>query len=388
MIRIMSTLIDSMISNKEILIVHPYSQVEIQNPTFGGTRLIAEQISYLKGKDNIVKVISLAEISSFTSFLYRLQANLRKKESKGASNKLASYDRHSEKRRWWLNLLQVLTSEYSTRIDLLYRRSADNLMKSMGHGSVVIYHYPYGASYFASCARKNGLTFVLYQHNIEWKFFDDRLGDGLIKRTALPRAKSIELRSMSAADLVAFASDKDRLSISNENDIGKLEMISWIPIAARFTKPVAAEIPADIRAKIDGKVVAGFVGTNFEPNILAVEHLIRLARTSESLVFLIIGSVNRAFRGRDDIPNNVVFTGYVQELDSYLSHCDIFVNPKTTSDTGIEIKMFDYLKFDKYILSTETGASGFDSNKKVIISTIDEMPAKIQSLNIIGRNRT
>jgi len=383
----MSTAIDSLTSAKEVLLIHPYSYSEIGSPTFGGTRLIAEQIAYLKEREINVKVVSLAEIGSFTSYMYKLQANMRKKQGSNTGGKnLARHSRRqSEKRRWSLNLLQVLINEFSTRIDIFYRRSVDKLIKSLGYGSLVIYHYPYGASYFASRARRNGLKFALYQHNIEWKFFEDRLVDGFVKRTLLPMARKIELQAVEAADLVTFASDKDRCSLSNEKDLKKPEMVSWIPLTGKPVKNVLAEIPREIMNKFEGKTVVGFVGTNFEPNIVAVENLIKLASTcSNALVFLIIGSVNRAFEGRNDIPQKVLFVGYVQNLDSYLSHCDLFINPKTSSDTGVETKMFDYLKFDKPILATEIGARGFEGTHNVIILPFEDMNKAITNLKAGG----
>ncbi|MGI0013790.1 MAG: hypothetical protein ACREBU_10160, partial [Nitrososphaera sp.] len=185
-------LIESILSANEITIVHPYSQSEIQIPTFGGTRLIAEQLNYLKENGNKIRSISLAEIGSVTSFLYRLQARLRS-EARGKEGK--NY-RRSERRRWWLNVLEVLVNEYFPRLDIMYRHAVINLIKSLSHGSLLIYHYPYGANLFASCARKQGLKFVLYQHNIEWRFFEDRLGDGVAARIAISAARKIELDSV------------------------------------------------------------------------------------------------------------------------------------------------------------------------------------------------
>jgi hypothetical protein len=85
------------------------------------------------------------------------------------------------------------------------------------------------------------------------------------------------------------------------------------------------------------------------------------------IVFLIIGNVSEAFDNDNNIPTNIVFTGYVDDLDSYLCLCDAFLNLKTTTHTGAEIKMFDYLKFDKPIITTQMGSSGFENNRNLII---------------------
>jgi glycosyltransferase involved in cell wall biosynthesis len=374
---VMSNVIESITSCKEITIIHPYSQSEIKIPTFGGTRLIAEQIGYLEELGSKVRVISLGEIGSLTSFLYRLQANLRSRAMAKARNPHEKYDSHSEKSRWWLNLVQVLINDYSAKLDILYRHYIENIIASIDNGSILIYHYPYGARYFASAARKKDMQFILYQHNIEWQFFDERLSDGWIRRMLIPKARKIELDSLGSADIVAFASDKDRSALATENGCEK--MISWIPIRKRPEKVTITEVPASMRDKIKGKLVVGFVGTNFGPNIAAAENLMELAReTSGSLVFLVMGSVSRAFDDRNDIPQNMHFTGHVQDLDAYLSLCDLFINPKTTSDTGVETKMFDYLRFDKPIISTAIGARGFEG-----IAHVSIMPTALMAKRML-----
>ena len=127
----------------------------------------------------------------------------------------------------------------------------------------------------------------------------------------------------------------------------------------------------------------GFVGSNFEPNIIAVQDILNIAScVHKNIVFLIAGSVNLNFSEKmDAIADNVFFVGYVEELDSYLDLCNAFINPKTVSDTGVETKMFDYLKFDKTIITTEIGGRGFESLGNVITSSISEIPKIINNLS-------
>ncbi|MEM3442378.1 MAG: glycosyltransferase family 4 protein [Candidatus Bathyarchaeia archaeon] len=138
------------------------------------------------------------------------------------------------------------------------------------------------------------------------------------------------------------------------------------------------KIPAQLKCKLEGKFVVGFVGAHFEPNIVSVENIIKTAKkVDEDVVFLVLGRVCDAFRNRHDIPENVILKGFVQDLDSYLSLCDAFINPKTICDTGVEVKMFDYLKFDKPIIATRIGARGFEKFKNVVICDLESFPSKI-----------
>ena len=123
-----------------------------------------------------------------------------------------------------------------------------------------------------------------------------------------------------------------------------------------------------MKQKLRANFVVGFIGTNFGPNIVSVRSIIDIAKKmlDSKIVFLIIGNVSEPFYN-DNIPTNVIFTGYVDDLDSYLYLCDAFLNLKTTSHTGLEAKMFDYLKFDKPIIATQMGSSGFENNRNVIV---------------------
>jgi glycosyltransferase involved in cell wall biosynthesis len=104
------------------------------------------------------------------------------------------------------------------------------------------------------------------------------------------------------------------------------------------------------------------------------------------IVFLIIGNVSEAFNN-DNIPPNIIFTGYVDDLDSYLYLCDAFLNLKTTTHTGIETKMFDYLKFDKPVIATQIGSSGFENNRNLIIvkDIADTLPLLLEMVATKGR---
>ena len=127
------------------------------------------------------------------------------------------------------------------------------------------------------------------------------------------------------------------------------------------------------------KFVVGYVGSNFEPNIIAVNRILELAEEIPNAIFLVLGTVNEAFEGRK-IPDNVIMKGYVDDLDYHLSCCDVFINPKMSSDTGAEMKMLEYLRHPKKIIATEMGARGFEREKNVIICGPGQMKERIMGL--------
>ena len=146
----------------------------------------------------------------------------------------------------------------------------------------------------------------------------------------------------------------------------------WIPINQKYQDNYSINIDQALKQELSNNFVIGFLGTNFGPNIVSVRNIIDVAKKmlDSRIVFLIIGNVSEAFNNDNDnnnIPTNIVFTGYVDDLDSYLYICDAFLNLKTTVHTGIEIKMFDYLKFNKPIITTKIGSSGFENNRNLIV---------------------
>jgi glycosyltransferase involved in cell wall biosynthesis len=101
----------------------------------------------------------------------------------------------------------------------------------------------------------------------------------------------------------------------------------------------------------------------------------------EHFIFLVVGPVDKAFVGKK-IPDNVVFTGRVPNLQEQLSSCDAFINPKEGLDTGAEMKMYDYLGYGKPIFASEEGARGFEGRPEIIICQIKEMAGKIVNLRV------
>jgi glycosyltransferase involved in cell wall biosynthesis len=143
-------------------------------------------------------------------------------------------------------------------------------------------------------------------------------------------------------------------------------------VLRRLSQKSPAVIDQALRQKLNNNFIAGLWGTNFGPNIVLVRNLVDIAKKmlDSKIVFLIIGNVSEAFYNDNNIPPNIIFTGYVDDLDSYLYLCDAFLNLKTTSHTGIEAKMFYYFKFDKPVIATQIGSSGFENRNMIIVEDI------------------
>lgn len=354
----------ALLSNKNIIVVYPYSHNEIALHKMGATRLIYEQIELLKNTGHTVNLLSLEEIGSFMSFVLRLLGRVRQK---GFSQKDKS---SSENKRWQINLLAVILTELLSRVDRLFTTKLQNRLKNLEYPASIIYHYPRGFLAFAKASKNFEATVAIYEHNIEWKFFESNVISNKFTAIAIGTWKKMELSALRQADHVICASKNDFNMLKEIIDQNKIDV--WIPINQKYQDNYSINIDQALKQELSNNFVIGFLGTNFGPNIVSVRNIIDVAKKmlDSRIVFLIIGNVSEAFNNDDDnnnIPTNIVFTGYVDDLDSYLYICDAFLNLKTTVHTGIEIKMFDYLKFNKPIITTKIGSSGFENNRNLIV---------------------
>jgi len=349
-------------SEQSVVIMHPFTNEEILNPKFGGAQFVKYEADYLEEIGCRVKVISLSYLYSITSLLNKISSIVRKAKRKEIVLK-------NEKRRWFLNLLNFLFIDILSRFDIIFRINAKVTLETI-QPSLIIYNYCFGFSTINYISKQLGISAIIYEHNVEWYFYKEKLGNNIISNFLINILKKIELNNLRKANHIFCVNKKDHEILVKEGKISPSKIEVWLPLIKREIKTNLDRIPEILKNRLKGKSVVGFIGTNFEPNIVAVENIIKIAsKLSNNVVFLIIGSVNKAFKNKN-VPSNIIFTGYVKDLDSYLSLCDIFINPKTTSDTGIEIKMLDYLKFDKPIISTEIGARGFEK-----IDTVKIVPS-------------
>jgi hypothetical protein len=352
--------IEDLLYNRNIIVVYPYSHNEISMPKNGATRLIYEQIESLKSIGHTVNLLSLEEVGSLLSFLLKLEGHMRQKGFKRKATGSA------ENKRWQLNLLAIIIIELLSRVDLWFTMKLKNKLKNFEYPASIIYHYPKGFVAFSKAAKNFGATVAIHEHNIDWKFFESNVISNKFTTIATAMWKKMELNALRQADHIICASKNDFNILKEIIDHNKMDV--WIPINQKFCDKIPIDVDQRLKQRLGNNFVIGFIGTNFSPNIASVRNIIDIAEKmlDSKIVFLIIGNVSEAFYN-NNIPTNMIFTGYVNDLESYLYLCDAFLNLKTTSHTGIEIKMFDYLKFNKPIIATQIGSSGFEKSKNLIV---------------------
>jgi len=242
-----------------------------------------------------------------------------------------------------------------------------------------------GASYFKKILKHK---LIVLDHNVSWLFTYYTLDNiPLISKFLVTLIRRIELNAINSADEIWVLSSSDARILKEEaNNPSKIKVISLCDLAKQYSGQTQGSTDArtqqleltNILSRLQRKFVIGFVGSLFLPNIIVVRNIIKIAsKLNKDIAFLIIGNVSEAFKDQE-IPSNVIFTGFVKDIDSYLNICNIFINIKTTFPTGAEIKMLDYLKFNKPVIAMRFGASGFEKCKNVII--VDSIGKLVQEI--------
>lgn len=134
---------------------------------------------------------------------------------------------------------------------------------------------------------------------------------------------------------------------------------------------------------LKGKIVATFLGdlTSVQ-NKDCVDVILKvladdLARTRKDIRFLIVGKGAEAFT---DVPENVVFAGYLDKIDPAIAVTDIFVAPMRVG-AGTKTKVLLFMGYTKPILTTEVGIEGIDARGRddVMVLNIDEFADALQA---------
>ncbi len=137
------------------------------------------------------------------------------------------------------------------------------------------------------------------------------------------------------------------------------------------------------RYGLKDKVVATFLGdlTSVQNkdcvDLILGELASDLERSREELRFLIVGKGAEAF---DNIPSNVVFTGYLDKIDPAIAVTDVFVAPMRVG-AGTKTKVLLFMGYRKPIMTTEVGIEGIEvrGREDVMVIGVEDFPNALRS---------
>jgi len=220
---------------------------------------------------------------------------------------------------------------------------------------------------------------ILVEHNVEHLMYEKQC-----KGMKLQRVKIMEKNAVEKADKI-FAVSKDDLGILCAKYNVEKSKINVIPNGVDVSRfRIASEKEREAVKNQFGfsdRRIALFVGSSHFPNVKAVEAIYDIAHKMKDyrVLFLVAGSVGEWVR--KEKMDNILFTGFVDDVHSYFTMADIAINPMF-SGSGTNSKVLEYLSSGLPLITTEFGIRGLqlENNKHILISKLEEFPDKIKEL--------
>lgn len=324
---------------KKVLDITPYTYL----PFFsGGQKSIAQFLKYL-GEEVDLTVISTKqnELSLATSY----------------------------------KLLPILSNSSFRYINMgLVKKISSEIKKN--NYNAVIWEHPYYAWLAWLVKKRTGIKTILHSHNIEYQRFRST------GKWWWRILKSYEKWSFKKADLIFFVVPEDRdfainnWGIKKENCIDTpfgVEIKSFPDDKTQCKKEIALKHTINPSEKI--LLFNGLL--DYRPNLEALKIILDqvnpllLLQSSFQYKIIICGKrlPEEMNELKDYTDQNIIYAGFVDDIESYFKAADIFLNP-VQSGGGIKTKMVESIAFGTTVISSESGAVGIEKKvcgKKLII---------------------
>ncbi|MDZ4795743.1 MAG: glycosyltransferase family 4 protein [Bacteroidota bacterium] len=263
----------------------------------------------------------------------------------------------------------------------------------------IICEHPYFAWLALAVRKKTGVKVIIHSHNIEYQRFRST------GKWWWPVLKKYEKSSFKKADGLFFITPEDRNFAITSWDIDKEKCID-LPFGVTIN-----EYPKD-RATCK-ELVALKHGIGFNEKILLFNGLLNYQPNIDALA-IILDRINPLLvqhpsfnykilicgKGLPEEMNslqsyagkNIVYPGFVDNIETYLKATDIFLNPVQRGG-GVKTKMVEAIAYGAAVVATETGATGIArevcGDKLVTVRDDDwEGFAKAILENTAGRSET
>ena len=101
----------------------------------------------------------------------------------------------------------------------------------------------------------------------------------------------------------------------------------------------------------------GFIGSDWYPNLYAVEFILELAKLLPDYKFVIAGSIcKKVTKG---VHHNVVLSGYVDDLHDFYRNVHTILSP-VVEGSGIKIKVAEAFQYSKIVIGASHSIKGFE----------------------------
>lgn len=283
-------------------------------------------------------------------------------------------------------IINTLSNSPARYVNIFYFFTLRKLIRQKKITHLILEH-PYYGWLGILLQRFTGVKLVVHSHNIEglrWK----TLGKWWWK--ILWRYEQLVHRS---ADHSFFIQEADRAYAIREFGLQPSKCsiasygISWNQPPSATEKQQARKYLQQQHGIPAEKLILLFNGAfGYAPNLEALHHIIEninplLQQTQLNYTILICGK---------DIPDsivsanhpNMIFPGFVNDIDPYFRGSDIFLNP-VISGGGIKTKLVEALGNNMHAVSSINGAEGIDPaicGGKLLLAENTDWPAYVQQV--------
>jgi glycosyltransferase involved in cell wall biosynthesis len=223
--------------------------------------------------------------------------------------------------------------------------------------------HPYMAPLAIAASRRLRVPWALRSHNIEAERFR------LLKKSWWRVFRAFEEFAMRSADAIFFITEEDRTHAINAYNLRPAKC-HLAPYGTNLSSPPAAQPEARIKVAKELSLDSAipwlyFLGVqSYGPNAEAVGHILnhiypRLKAAGVKCEIIIAGKgLSQPLQDAIALTGGEVrYTGFIDDLDSFIKACNIMLNP-LTSGGGIKTKAVEALAYNKVVVSTTNGASG------------------------------
>ncbi len=337
---------------KKVLVIAPYPYL----PFFsGGQKFIAQFLHYL-GKTTDLSVISVEGNDASLATTYRILPLLKK-----------SFSRYLD-----TSLISKITAE----------------VKANGYDTV-IWEHPYYAWLAIRVKKRTGVRTIIQTHNIEYQRFRST------GKWWWPLLKMYEKWAFRKADNLFFITKEDKDFAINNWNIATIKCID-LPFGVEITRH--PDDKAASRNKLlqqhgiapQNKIIFFNGLLKYKPNLDALKVILDkvnpLLMQQNGFAYKIIvcgkglpAEMNNLAAYKD---KNIIYAGFVEDIDTYFKGADIFLNP-VQSGGGIKTKMVESIAFGTTVVATATGAAGMEQavcGEKLKVVPDDDWGALAQAI--------
>ncbi len=262
----------------------------------------------------------------------------------------------------------------------------------------IIWEHPYFGWLAKKLQKRTGIKTIIHTHNIEYQRFRS------MGKWWWPFLQWYERRCLQLADAVFFITPEDKNFATKTWGIPEskcvelpfgIEMPSYPTDRDESKKYIAA-----LHGFSDSDTVLSFNGLlNYQPNLDALQVILDkinpLLLQQDSFRYKIIVSGKNLPEKFGQLSGyagkNIIFTGFTNEITSYLKATDIFLNP-VISGGGIKTKIVEAIACGATVLSAKSGARGIAQEvcgKKLVVLPDSDWQAFANAiLNMAGSAQT